>query len=87
MHANLIRPLCPFSRAEVGRERDADIHACLDKGFAARPSVRVVSNPNWPISTAKEGINLWEARVWSILFEFANIPEQRSYREGSNNGE
>jgi hypothetical protein len=73
---HLICPLCSLGRAEVGRKRDAKIHARLDKGFAARPDVRVVSNLNGPIGAVKEGVNVWEARVWGVFLEFANIPEQ-----------
>ena len=77
---HLVCPLRSFGRAEIGRERDAGVHARLDKGFAARPYVRAVPNLDGPISTTKKGINVWEARVWGVFLEFANIPGQQSYR-------
>jgi len=66
---------------------DASVHTRLDEGFAAMPDVRVVSNLDRPIGTAKEGINVWEARVWGVFFKFANVPAQLSYRKGSIYGE
>jgi hypothetical protein len=84
---HLVRPFRSLSGAKVGRERDAGIHARLDKGFGGRPDMRTVSNLYGPIGTAKEWVDLWEARVRGVFLELTNVPIQQRYQKGNTYGE